>query len=140
MGSADEQHIGAPVRCCFAVRLNPGMGPTYDRLHDEMGPEVREAIGRAGFERMTMFRHDDLAVGYAEVRGLPDHAFARLGTDDAFGAWAAGFDGVFLGGAGDDGIARVEGLAEVWHMGSSSADGGTARSSDAASDVGDSRR
>src|ERR1700748_840636 len=59
-------------RLCFVMELNPGQEEKYDRVHQEMFPEMHDALVGAGYQNYTIFRLRTTVVGYAEC--VPDVA------------------------------------------------------------------
>lgn len=101
-------------RLCFLIHLKPGQQAEYDRRHDEIWPDMRAAVARAGYTNYTLFRRGDLVVGYAEC--VPDVAAvsARMGEEEVGARWTESFTDIIDTMTDDDGVLlRVD---EVWHL------------------------
>jgi L-rhamnose mutarotase len=57
-------------RLCFFIELNPGKEALYDRVHQEMFPEMHDALVEAGYTNYSIFRSGTTVAGYAEC--IPD--------------------------------------------------------------------
>jgi len=81
-------------RQCFVLYLRPALASRYDALHHTMPPAVAQELAAVGFRNYTLFRHEELVVGYAE--GVDDilDALAVVGRSESFGRWAADFSEV----------------------------------------------
>lgn len=87
------------------------MGDEYDRRHREMWPELRDLIERSGMRNYTIFRQDDVVVGYAECHPTFAATQSTAHDPDGVGArWREHMSDVLLDDAGTS-------LAEeVWHL------------------------
>jgi L-rhamnose mutarotase len=81
-------------RLCFVLELNPGQEEKYDRVHQEMFPEMHDALVAAGYQNYTIFRLRTTVVGYAEC--VPDRATVldRMARHPVSTRWAEALDGV----------------------------------------------
>lgn len=57
-------------RLCFFIELHEGTEAEYERRHEEIWPEMREAVAAAGYTNYTLFRRGTTVIGYAEC--VPD--------------------------------------------------------------------
>src|ERR1700753_3107004 len=81
-------------RLCFVMELNPGQEEKYDRGHQEMFPEMHDALGGAGSQNYTISRRRTTVVGYAEC--APDVATVldRMANHPVSSRWADALAGV----------------------------------------------
>lgn len=101
-------------RICFTFGLHPGMEAEYKRRHDEIWPELVEAIQEAGIRNYTLFRRDTSVIAYAECHPDAATAFGKVGATDVNARWAAWFEDVILLLTDDAGeLMRAD---EVWHL------------------------
>ncbi len=59
-----------PVRYAFRMRLKPGAGAEYARLHDDLPDAMREQLGRAGVRTYTIFIDSEDLFAYLEAGDL----------------------------------------------------------------------
>jgi L-rhamnose mutarotase len=101
-------------RYCFTFELHPGAEAEYKRRHDEIWPELVEAIRDAGIHNYTLFRRGSQVIAYCECEPDAATAFARIGATDVNRRWAESFDAVI-----DELVDSQGGLkeaVEVWHL------------------------
>lgn len=64
-------------RICFLLQVKPERIEEYRKRHEQVWPEMREALSRTGWHNYSLFlREDGLLVGYVET---PDFEQARAG-------------------------------------------------------------
>ncbi len=101
-------------RICFTFELHAGTEAEYKRRHDEIWPELVEAIQEAGIRNYTLFRRDTSVIAYAECHPDAATAFGKVGATDVNARWAAWFEDVILRLTDDAGeLMRAD---EVWHL------------------------
>jgi L-rhamnose mutarotase len=101
-------------RICFTFELQPGMEDEYKRRHDEIWPELVDAIKDAGISNYTLFRRDRQVIAYAECEPDVATAFSKVGATDVNARWAAWFEDVIVRLTDESGnLFRAE---EVWHL------------------------
>jgi L-rhamnose mutarotase len=81
-------------RLCFVMELNPGQESTYDRVHQEMFPEMHDALVDAGYTNYTIFRLRTTVVGYAECEPDVATVLDRMARHPVSARWAAALSGV----------------------------------------------
>ncbi len=101
-------------RICFTFELHPGMEAEYKRRHDEIWPELVEAIQQAGIRNYTLFRRGLQITAYAECHPDAASAFGKVGASDANARWAAWFEEVIVRLTDEQGNLFRSG--EVWHL------------------------
>lgn len=101
-------------RLCFFIHLKTGQEKEYERRHDEIWPDMAQAVSAAGYTNYTLFRKDLLVVGYAEC--VPDVAtvFALMGEAEVGARWTESFADIIDTMTGPDGA--VLQADEVWHL------------------------
>ena len=74
-------------RIAFIIKLKPGADPVeYKRRHDEIWPEMVEALRKAGLHNCSIFRDGERLFAYVEVE---DHERSRqiLAADPVNARW-----------------------------------------------------
>lgn len=56
----------------WVLEVRPGCEEEYKRRHDEIWPEMLDALGRAGFRNYSIFRHGLTLFGHFECDDLQD--------------------------------------------------------------------
>jgi L-rhamnose mutarotase len=88
-------------RLCFTFKIYPGQEAEYKRRHDEIWPELVEAIEAAGLRNYSLFRREQ-------------DAFAQLADNEANARWSEWFEDVIVSLTDESG--ELITLAEVWHL------------------------
>ena len=101
-------------RLCFTFDIRPGTEAEYKKRHDEIWPELVDAIKDAGFENYSLFRRGTQIVAYVECRPDVATAFAKLGPHEANARWSKWFEDVIVSLTDEDG--QLYRLEEVWHL------------------------
>jgi L-rhamnose mutarotase len=101
-------------RLCFTFEIYHGQEAEYKRRHDEIWPELVEAIQDAGFENYSLFRRNQTIVGYVECHPDVATAFGKLGPHEANARWAEWFKDVIVSLTDENG--ELIKLDEVWHL------------------------
>jgi L-rhamnose mutarotase len=101
-------------RVCFTFEIYPGTEAEYKKRHDEIWPELVDAIRAAGQSNYTLFRKGRTVVGYVECEPDAETALARIAATDVNRRWAEWFTEVIEAPETEDG--RFERLEEVWHQ------------------------
>ena len=81
-------------RVCFVFELKPGMEDEYERLHDNILPEMTELLNEAGFHDYSLFRRGTMIYGYTKVDPDWETALAVTSKSDIQKRWAAFFDDI----------------------------------------------
>jgi L-rhamnose mutarotase len=103
-------------RVCFLGRIRPDRLGEYRARHQEVWPDMRQALQEAGWANYTLFLTDDgLLIGYLET---DDYSAAqqRMAHTDVNARWQADMQPYFadLGELRpDEGFRRV---AEIFHL------------------------
>jgi L-rhamnose mutarotase len=85
-------------RLCFVMELNPGQEAKYDRVHQEMFPEMHGALVEAGYRNYTIFRLRTTVVGYAECEPDVATVLDRMAAHPVSARWSAALSGVARSG------------------------------------------
>lgn len=101
-------------RLCFTFEIRPGTEDEYKRRHDEIWPELVEAIKDSGFENYSLFRSGTTIVAYVECYPDVATAFAKLGPHEANARWSEWFEDVIVSLTDENG--ELFRLQEVWHL------------------------
>ena len=101
-------------RLCFTFEIRPGTEAEYKKRHDEIWPELVDAIKQAGFENYSLFRRGTQVVAYVECQPDAASAFAALGPNEANARWSKWFEDVIVSLTDEDG--ELYRLEEVWHL------------------------
>jgi len=101
-------------RVCFLARIRPDRLEEYRERHEHVWPEMREALGCAGWGNYSLFLADDgLLVGYLET---DDYAGAldAMAATDVNARWQAEMADFFVAdGPPDRSFLR---LPEIFHI------------------------
>ena len=101
-------------RYCFTFEIRPGAEAEYKRRHDEIWPELVEAIKAAGISNYSLFRRGTQVIAYCECEPDAATAFAKVGTHEANARWSAWFEDIIVALTDADGNLFV--ADEVWHL------------------------
>lgn len=101
-------------RVCFTFEIRPGTETEYKKRHDEIWPELVDAIKDAGFSNYSLFRRGTTIVGYAECHPDVATAFGKLGPQEANVRWSKWFEDVIVSLTDESG--ELYRLEEVWHL------------------------
>ncbi len=101
-------------RVCFTFQLKPGTEDEYKKRHDEIWPELVDAVKESGFTNYTLFRRDLQVIGYAEC--VPDVAtvFGKIGSYDVNTRWSKWFEDLIEQLTDEHG--QMFYAPEVWHL------------------------
>ena len=74
-------------RYAWVLEVRPGYEEEYKRRHDQIWPEMLEALREAGVRNYSIFRYGLTLFGYFETDDL-DETVAQLGASDVNRRWA----------------------------------------------------
>jgi L-rhamnose mutarotase len=101
-------------RVCFSFDIYPGTEAEYKKRHDEIWPELVDAIREAGQGNYTLFRKGRTVIGYVECEPDAATALARIAATDVDQRWSKWMEEVIEPSPTPDGeFVRFE---EVWHQ------------------------
>ena len=101
-------------RVCFVFEIRPGTEAEYKKRHDEIWPELVEAIKASGQSNYSLFRHGTTIIGYVECEPDAATAWARIAATDVNARWQKWFDDIIVSLTDEHG--QVRQLQEVWHL------------------------
>jgi L-rhamnose mutarotase len=101
-------------RTCFTFEIYPGKEAEYKKRHDEIWPELVEAIRESGFENYSLFRRGQQIVAYVECHPDVASAFGKLAGYESTGRWTEWFQDVIVSLTDENG--QLVTLEEVWHL------------------------
>jgi L-rhamnose mutarotase len=101
-------------RAFFTFELRPGTEQEYQRRHDEIWPEMVEALTASGWSNYTLFRRGTTVYAYAECHPDRATAAAAMGATDVNKRWQVWFTDLIERITDDDG--ELIWADEVWHL------------------------
>ncbi|GAA1767072.1 L-rhamnose mutarotase [Nonomuraea bangladeshensis] len=102
-------------RVCFLLKVRPERLAEYRERHQDVWPEMREALSRTGWHNYSLFLRDDgLLVGYLETDDF-EAAKKAMAETEVNARWQAEMAPFFedLDGRPDEGMTP---LTEVFHL------------------------
>jgi L-rhamnose mutarotase len=103
-------------RYCFLLQVRPDLLVEYEARHEQVWPEMLEALDAAGWHNYSIFaREDGLLVGYVESDDLTA-AQAAMAATDVNARWQAEMSRYFVGldgGPPDEGLLL---LPEIFNL------------------------
>ncbi|MET0702621.1 MAG: L-rhamnose mutarotase [Mycobacterium sp.] len=104
-------------RVCFLLHLKPDRVADYLAAHQDVWPEMLDALSAAGWRNYSLFTResDGLVVGYLET---DDFALAqqRMAETEINTKWQAGMAQYFVDGDRADPDAQMTPLTEYFHL------------------------
>ena len=101
-------------RVCFTFRIKAGTEDEYKKRHDEIWPELVEAIQEAGIKNYTLFRRGLQIMAYCEAHPDAATAFGKIGGTEVNARWSKWFEEVIEQLTDSDG--NLFWAEEVWHL------------------------
>ena len=98
----------------FTFEIYPGMEDEYKKRHDEIWPELVDAIRDAGLQNYSLFRRGTTIYAYVEAEPDIATAFGKIGGTDVNAPWAKWFEEVIVSLVDEDG--NLFWGEEVWHQ------------------------
>jgi len=83
---APTEHDGTE-HSLLQITLRPGVEAEYEQRHDEIWPEMVEALHASGFSEMRLFRHEQTVSIYAVCHPDAQTAWARLRETEVNARW-----------------------------------------------------
>jgi L-rhamnose mutarotase len=74
-------------RIAFTMQLRPGHAREYERRHDEIWPELKALLAKAGIRDYSIFLDEETHVLFAVLRRTPDHRMAELPAAEVMRRW-----------------------------------------------------
>jgi L-rhamnose mutarotase len=101
-------------RACFRFRLKPGAEAEYRRRHDEIWPEMLQALRDCGIANYTIFRDGDSLIAFAQCQPDARTAFAAMAATEVDARWSTSMEPLIEGLTDADG--NLHYATEMWHM------------------------
>jgi L-rhamnose mutarotase len=100
-------------RLLFFIYLYEGKEAEYDKRHDELWPDMAQALTDCGWTNYTLFRNGTTVVGYCEA--VPDVATAakKMGATEVNARWQESFKDIIRHITDREG--NLLSYREVWH-------------------------
>ena len=103
-------------RICFCLQVKRDRLEEYRNRHAEVWPEMREALGQAGWHNYSLFLRDDgLLIGYVETPDF-DRALRLMAETGVNRRWQAEMAGFFEGEPGRNADQQMAPIPEVFHL------------------------
>ena len=104
-------------RVGFCFKVKPELIPEYKRRHQEVWPDMLQALRETGWHNYSLFLRDDgLLFGYVEVEEDFARSLEGMAGGDVLSRWQAEMAPFFEqldGQRPDEGMLRLE---EVFHL------------------------
>jgi L-rhamnose mutarotase len=101
------------LRYAFTMKLRPGAFAEYQRMHDNLWPELFAEIERSGVATMTIFAVDpEHLVLYSEIRD--EETWEKLRGSEVHQRWGEALRELFV--LKEDGTPDVGDLREIFHI------------------------
>lgn len=103
-------------RIGFVLKVRAELIPEYRRRHEQVWPEMRDALSRTGWHNYTLFmRADGMLFGYFETPDSLAAALDGMSREEVNSRWQAEMAPFFegTGGAADT---MMDELVEVFHL------------------------
>jgi L-rhamnose mutarotase len=71
----------------FRMQLKPGVAVEYERRHDELWPDLAEALRKAGIHDYSIFLDEETMSLFAVLRLKPDNAKDALPLEPVMKRW-----------------------------------------------------
>ena len=103
-------------RVCFLLHVKPDRLEEYKRRHEQVWPEMQQALSETGWHNYSLFlREDGLLVGYLETPDF-EKALAGMASREVNARWQTWMADFFEGVPGRHADKQMETLAEVFHL------------------------
>ncbi len=101
-------------RVAFRMRVHPGKIAEYKKRHDEIWPELAQALRDAGVTDYSIWHDPETNYLLATLLRRDGHTMAALPTTDANMRWWALMDDIM--DYNDDGTPTAVDLVQVFHL------------------------
>ena len=104
-------------RVGFLLKVKADMVEEYKERHNDVWPEMKEALQRNGWHNYSLFlREDGLLFGYFETEESFAAALAGMAQEDVNARWQAAMAPFFEAPAGSPPDQNMVQLEEVFHL------------------------
>jgi L-rhamnose mutarotase len=101
-------------RLCFTFEVRPGAEAEYEKRHDEVWPELADAITGAGCANYSLFRRGTTITAYVECHPDVATSLGKLLSSEVNARWSESFKDIVVSVTDDEGnLYRAD---EVWHL------------------------
>ena len=76
-----------PERIAFRMNLNPGQAAEYEKRHDEISPELVQALKTAGISDYTIWHDPETNHLFGILTRTDDHTLDRLPDTEIMKRW-----------------------------------------------------
>lgn len=101
-------------RIAFLMKLKPGFEAEYQRRHDELWPELAQALRAAGISDYSIFLDEDTRTLFAVQKRLDDSTADSLSQLPIVKRWWASIAPLMV--ANQDNSPATKPLREVFHL------------------------
>jgi len=112
-----SEETARPERVCFTLKIKEGMLEDYVQAHEDVWPEMLEALRESGWHNYSLFvrRRDGLVVGYLETADFNAalHAVSQREVNDRWQGSMAKYFEIPEGQNPDDAVLRLD---EYFHL------------------------
>jgi len=103
-------------RFAFLFKIKPELKAEYKKAHDEIWPEMADAISKSGIKNYSIFfRKDGTLFAYLESED-PEKAFKYLAEQEVNTRWQKAMDKFFIKENQSILGPQIEQLEEVFHL------------------------
>jgi L-rhamnose mutarotase len=104
-------------RVCFVLQLKPDRIDEYVKAHEQVWPEMLQALSAAGWRNYSLFvrTRDGLVVGYLETADF-EAAQTSMAATEVNARWQAGMAEFFENPAGVQPDQAMQPLTEYFHL------------------------
>jgi L-rhamnose mutarotase len=103
-------------RVCFTLQVRPDRLDEYRAAHQQVWPEMLEALRDAGWQNYSLFLRDDgLLIGYVECDDF-QAALDAMAATEVNDRWQAAMSHYFADTGGERADERMAPIPEVFHL------------------------
>lgn len=103
-------------RICFVLQVKKNRLEEYKQRHEQVWPEMLEALQRTGWHNYSLFLRDDgMLVGYLETPDF-DKALEGMAALEVNARWQGEMREFFEDPAGRDPDRQIRYLEQVFHL------------------------
>ena len=103
-------------RICFTLQVKPDRLEEYKRRHENVWPDMQEALRRTGWHNYSLFlRPDGLLIGYVETPDF-EAALAGMAVEEVNARWQAQMAEFFEGGDERKADEQMRPLEQVFYL------------------------
>jgi len=104
-------------RVAFQLKVRTEMIEDYWRVHEEVWPEMLDALRRNGWHNYSLFMHPDGTLfGYFETPSSFQDALSGMAAEEANERWQAEMQRPYFEGVGAHADEMMLELVEVFHL------------------------